>query len=103
MSTAATVQIVDSNGQELANKTVSTGISILALADHLDIEIDHYCGGQCSCGTCRVNVMNGAENLSRMTGMEEMVLGAANIQKGCRLSCQARVQGPIKIQIPRWF
>jgi ferredoxin len=99
----AMVRFVDVNGKELANENVPTGISILALSERLKVEIDHYCGGQCSCGTCRINVINGAKNLSAMDGMEEMVLGAANIQKGCRLACQARVQGPVEIEIPRWF
>ena len=102
-ATEATVRFVNADGLELRTEQVPTGISILALAKRLNIEIDHYCGGQCSCGTCRINVVNGADNLSRMQGMEEMVLGAANIQKGSRLSCQARVIGPVEIQIPRWF
>lgn len=102
-SLEARVRFLDVNGTELANENVPTGISILAIAAQLKVEIDHYCGGQCSCGTCRINVINGAKNLSRMDGMEEMVLGAANIQKGCRLACQARVQGPVEIEIPRWF
>jgi ferredoxin len=85
-SLEARVRFLDVNGTELANENVPTGISILAIAAQLKVEIDHYCGGQCSCGTCRINVINGAKN-----------------QKGCRLACQARVQGPVEIEIPRWF
>ncbi len=103
MADEAQVRFVDAEGNELAEQMVPTGMSILALAARLKIEIDHYCGGQCSCGTCRINVKNGADNLSSMGGMEEMVLGSASLKKGCRLACQARIQGPVEIQIPRWF
>ena len=99
----ATIQFLDADGNEIETITVVAGVSILAIAAKANIEIDHFCGGQCSCGTCRINVLNGASNLSKMTGMEEMVLGANHTRNGCRLACQARVEGPAAIQVPRWF
>ncbi len=99
----AMVQILDAEGAEIHAATVPTGTTILSTARDAKIDLDHYCGGQCSCGTCRVNIHSGADNLSRMSGMEEMVLGAAHIQNGCRLACQACIQGPVAFQVPRWF
>ena len=74
----ALVCIMDSDGAEVQQLTVPTGTTLLAVARKAKIDLDHYCGGQCSCGTCRVNVPAGAENLSHMSGMEEMVLGATH-------------------------
>ena len=67
------------------------------------VEVDHFCGGQCSCGTCRIFVLSGASNLTPMEAKEALVLGAANVNKGCRLACQAVVCGEVEVQIPRWF
>jgi 2Fe-2S ferredoxin len=77
--------------------------SILALALDLGIDLDHFCGGQCSCGTCRIKVLNGAHNLSARQASEDLVLGQANVATGSRLACQAKVNGPVQIEIPRWF
>lgn len=81
---------------------VPPGISLLAAADKLGIDLNHYCGGTCSCGTCRVEILDGARNLSRSEGREQMVLGGVFKDRGDRLSCQARVLGPVRIRIPNW-
>lgn len=97
------IQFLDADGVELATICASPGISLLALASKAGIEIDHFCGGQCSCGTCRVIVGDGSNRLSKMAGMEQMVLGAKHVSNGCRLACQARAEGSVTIQVPRWF
>jgi ferredoxin len=79
------------------------GISLLAAARQLDVRIDHFCGGQCSCGTCRVELIDGAHNLSKPDGLEAMVLGSANLGAGNRLACQARLLGPVRVRVPEWF
>lgn len=83
--------------------TAPGGVSLLGAAAQLGIEIAHYCGGQCSCGTCRVEILQGAENLSRQQGLEQMVLGSAHVAAGNRLACQARLLGPVRVRIPEWF
>lgn len=77
--------------------------SILDIANAHDIEIAHYCGGCCRCGTCSVKILDGIELLSKPKGNEELVLGVDKFQKGHRLACQARVLGDITIHIPDWF
>jgi len=82
---------------------VTSGMTLLAVAAQSGIELPHYCGGQCSCGTCRVEVLEGAEHLSQQESMEQMVLGTVHVGAGDRLACQARVRGPVRIRVPRWF
>lgn len=77
--------------------------TILDAAILLDLDLDHYCGGNCSCGSCRIKVVSGGENLSRARPDEKMVLGPDAEKKGDRLACQARVQGPVSIEIPDFF
>ena len=79
------------------------GSSLLAAAQSLGIDLNHYCGGLCSCGTCRIEVLAGDDNLSRREGLEEMVLGTSHVAAGNRLACQALVLGPVRVRIPEWF
>jgi ferredoxin, 2Fe-2S len=79
------------------------GITLLHLARANSIDLSHYCGGMASCGTCRVEILRGAENLSPIDGRERMVLGYESATAGHRLACQARVQGPVEVKVPRWF
>jgi 2Fe-2S ferredoxin len=82
---------------------VRRGSTVLEAADAARVDLRHYCGGNCSCGTCRVEVVAGARNLSRREGMEEMVLGAEAAARGDRLACQAQVLGDVEIRVPEWF
>lgn len=82
---------------------VKGGSTILAGAIGGGVDISHYCGGMASCGTCKVAVVAGAENLLAATGREQMVLGSQSSAGGDRLACQARVVGPVTVRIPRWF
>ena len=79
------------------------GTTVLHAAIKMDVSLPHYCGGHCSCGSCRIVIIEGAENLSRPQGREEMVLGPGRIKNGERLGCQARILGPVRIRIPDNF
>ena len=79
------------------------GTTILAAARELKVDLDHFCGGHCSCGTCRVFVLSGAEHLSPVKMNEEITLGAEAAERGHRLACQAKAQGPVEVQIPDYF
>lgn len=97
------VRFVSQQGDPVGSGPVEGGISVLAAAMRLDVRISHYCGGMCSCGTCRIEVVEGAENLSYARGNEQMVLGAERAAGGDRLACQARVLGPVVVRVPRFF
>lgn len=78
---------------------VPAGTTLLHAALDAGVDLSHYCGGTCSCGTCRVEVRRGGEHLTRVEGREQMVLGYEGTQAGDRLACQARVQGPVTIAV----
>ena len=82
---------------------VEAGTTVLDAARALGMTVTSYCGGFCSCGTCRVEILSGAEQLSAMQGNEQMVLGASNVAKGNRLACQAKLQGQVEVRVPDWF
>ena len=83
-------------------KTLS-GTSILSIANKHDLDIPHYCGGCCRCGTCSVEIIHGESYISPIGGNESMVLGLEKSQKGHRLACQAIIHGDIEVRIPDWF
>ncbi len=99
----AVVVFRNADGEVLSKHTVAQGTAILEACQHAKIDLDHFCGGQCSCGTCRIIVISGQDFISRIEPKEELVLGAKNQAKGCRLACQAKILGPVELQIPRWF
>ena len=82
-----------------------SGLTILQIAKSNGFDISHYCGGVCSCGTCRVRVESGEMSLSRMSARESLVLGHSLSQQSYRLACQAKAIGPepILIHIPSAF
>lgn len=82
---------------------VRAGTTVLDAARQAGVDLRSYCGGNCSCGTCRVEIVRGDRNLSRRQGMEEMVLGAEKVARGDRLACQAQVLGEVEVRIPEWF
>lgn len=79
------------------------GTTVLAAARQAGLDLPHYCGGTCSCGTCRVEVVAGGAGLSPADGREQMVLGSERARDGDRLACQARVVGPATVRVPDWF
>lgn len=93
------VRFVDPDGRVLAEGTIEPGTTLLRAAHLLDVDISSYCGGQCSCGTCRVDILAGDDHLTPRIGQEAMVLGAAQVSNGERLACQARVLGPVTVRV----
>ncbi len=88
---------------DAAEGRVEAGTTLLQAAIALDVDLDHFCGGSCSCGTCRVEVIAGAEHLSPMKPSEAIVLGHEATEAGDRLACQARVMGTVEVRVPAFF
>jgi ferredoxin len=82
---------------------VPGGTSILAAALAAQVDLDHFCGGNRSCGTCRVEVLSGGSSLSPRQPGESLVLGPRHQGPEHRLACQARVYGPVRVRVPAWF
>ncbi len=77
--------------------------AVLQAALHLGVDLDHFCGGHASCGSCRIELLSEASSLSPMQPRERMVLGEARARQGDRLACQALLRGPATVRVPRYF
>jgi ferredoxin len=73
--------------------------TLLAVALRENVEISHVCGGKGVCGTCRLEVLEGAEGLSGVTDPERKHL-AELLGSGWRLACQAKASAPARFRVP---
>jgi uncharacterized 2Fe-2S/4Fe-4S cluster protein (DUF4445 family) len=86
------------------------GTTLLSAARTLGVDIDSVCGGRALCTRCQVliaegefakhNVRSSAEHLSAMSAPEQALAGRKLLAAGRRLSCQARVQGDVVVDVP---
>ncbi len=80
---------------------VPENVSVLEAAELLGFPLEHDCGGNASCSTCRVEVMVGGENLSEMDFEEQDLLDREALTEPYhRLSCQAKIFGDVMVQVP---
>lgn len=82
---------------------VEVGSSILEHAEKHGVDLDHACGGNCSCTTCHVFVDAGMENLSAKQEDEAALLETlGGVQANSRLGCQARIEkaGTVSVSVP---
>lgn len=82
--------------------TSSSDKSILDISIENKIPHLHECGGNGRCTTCRIRVIQGAENLSRVTPLEKELIRKRNWDPSIRLACQAHVKGDVAIQRIVW-
>ena len=88
------------NGVEkIQTVTIREGKTILQAAKQGNIALRHKCGGNASCGTCKVYIAH-QDNLSAPQPSESRRLGDEEIDKNMRLSCQTIVYGTVEVDIP---
>ena len=76
---------------------VLAGTRLQEAATAADLVLDAPCGGEGTCGKCRVIVSQGA---APPTVEECNMLSKEELHAGCRLACQAIVGGPMHVLVP---
>ncbi|MEX5217171.1 MAG: 2Fe-2S iron-sulfur cluster-binding protein [Nitrospiraceae bacterium] len=80
---------------------VEADVTLLEASKALGFPLNHDCGGNASCTTCRVEVQMGGENLSEIDFEEQDLLDREALSEPWhRLGCQARVQGDVVVLVP---
>lgn len=84
--------------------------SLKEAADELGVEIEGICGGKGVCGKCKVEIQEGffekysitsrMDHLSPLESAEKEQLSSTELEQNRRLSCLARVQGPVLVFVP---
>jgi len=86
------------------------GTPLLQAARTLGVDVDSVCGGRALCGRCQVLVMEGdfakhgvnsrAANLTPLSAAEEQYARRRPLPSGHRLSCSARIEGDLVVDVP---
>ncbi|MBW4646899.1 MAG: (2Fe-2S)-binding protein [Goleter apudmare HA4340-LM2] len=83
-------EVIAADGANLRLKAMQNGIDIYTLFGKMT-----NCGGYGQCGTCIVEVVEGIENLSPRTDVENKKLKKK--PGNYRLACQTLVNGPVSV------
>ena len=78
---------------------VEEGTTILTAAIHNGVRLPHDCT-EAICGTDRVRILSGHENLSEKGDNEDLTLSMLNSSADDRLGCVAQVLGEVVVEIP---
>jgi ferredoxin len=97
------IKFVNSENQEIKEVVAAQGANLRLKA--LENQIDLYkfygkmmnCGGYGQCATCIVEIVEGEENLSPRSSVEEKKLKKK--PANYRLACQTLVNGPVTVKI----
>nr|WP_263012730.1 (2Fe-2S)-binding protein [Laspinema sp. D3b] len=84
-------EVVAADGANLRLKALENGIELYKFVGKL-----MNCGGYGQCGTCIVEVVEGMENLSDRTAVENQKLKKK--PPSYRLACQTLVNGPVSVK-----
>jgi len=86
------------------------GTPLLQAARTLGVDVDSVCGGRALCGRCQVLVMEGdfakhgvnsrSANLSPVSAAEQQYSRRKPLPSGHRLSCSARIEGDLVVDVP---
>lgn len=83
-------EVVAADGANLRLKAIQNGIDIYTFRGKM-----MNCGGYGQCGTCIIEVVEGMENLSPRTEVENRKLKKK--PENYRLACQTLVNGPVSV------
>jgi uncharacterized 2Fe-2S/4Fe-4S cluster protein (DUF4445 family) len=73
------------------------GKTLLSIAEQLGVRVSHVCGGDGACGTCRIKVIDGWDNLTPPTPDETY----KELEDPYRLSCQAKLIGDVIVEVAK--
>ncbi len=92
---AGDVSIVVNEDESKTLKVAAGGTLLGALADN-KIFIPSACGGKGACGVCEVVIKEGGGSL---LPTETGFISPGEARRGCRLACQVKVKGDMKIEV----
>ena len=87
-----------------ADTTVETDgkMTLFQAAQQADLPVGSACDAEGICGRCGLRILSGAANLSTESPLERRVKDANRIDPALRLSCLARVRGPVTVTADYW-
>ncbi|MDZ4677428.1 MAG: 2Fe-2S iron-sulfur cluster-binding protein [Oligoflexia bacterium] len=81
---------------------VSKGTNLMTAIIKAELPIGSSCGAIGICAKCFVRVIQGMENLSKPNPIEKKLLEREKYNTDIRISCQAKILGPVTITTSYW-
>ncbi len=76
--------------------------TILAAANQCHVPIGQSCDGEGICGWCRVTIVEGMENMTPPTPLEQRLREEKQFAPNERAACLAKVLGVVKVKASYW-
>jgi len=70
---------------------VTDGSRLIEICDEIDVSLSFGCT-EGSCGVCELTVIEGRDNLSKVTDEEKNYLLPEDLEEGMRLGCQLKIR-----------
>jgi uncharacterized 2Fe-2S/4Fe-4S cluster protein (DUF4445 family) len=80
--------------------TIAYGTTVLDAARLLGVDVTSLCGGQMTCGKCKIIVQHGTNNVNPLTEQEQRLLSDGERDNGYRLACAVLAKGALTITVP---
>ncbi len=81
---------------------VDPGTLLLDAARSAGLPVAQSCGGLAICSWCKMQVLEGADNLSPIEPAEARLIARENFKPNERASCQAEVMGDVTVTTTYW-
>lgn len=98
MSSKDSISVTFLPSQTIAE--ASHGETILEVALRNKVELAHSCGGNGTCGTCRVIIETGISSLESRTEIEDEFACDRQFSNNERLACQAQITNQLTVRVP---
>ena len=99
-----TIRFILQDLEEVVLRRVKKGQTVLEVALNNKIDIDHNCGGICSCSTCHIYITKGNHHIESKSRKEQHYIDRLkNANEFSRLGCQCLLldgKGDIEVVIP---
>ena len=82
--------------------TVESGAFLMPALLAAGLPVASSCKGDGICAKCRIVILEGHENLSKIGSLERMLKDRLRIPNEIRISCQTQVLGDIRIDASYW-
>lgn len=81
---------------------VESGAVLMQELLQAGLPVASSCHGDGICGKCRIQIIHGSENLSKINALETLVRERLKVPREHRISCQTQVLGDITIDTSYW-
>lgn len=82
--------------------TVAPGANLMKSLLEAGLPVASSCQGDGICAKCRIQVIEGAENLSQINPREQILRDRLRIAREFRISCQTLVLGDVTVDATYW-